>query len=87
MRINRFHDENLAKHGVSRMEVEECLRLCKTKYLQRVRRGANRVIAQTGAGRYLEVVYRESPQVRYIFHAMDARPWQIKLFKRRGKRS
>ena len=81
-----FHDENLAKHGVSREEVQECLRRGKTRYFRKVRRGVYQVIAQTSAGRYLDVVFEDSPQGRYIFHAMDAKPWQIKLLKRRGKR-
>ncbi len=86
MKPLRFHEENLAKHGVSPEEVEQCFSSGKTRYFRKVRRGVYQIITQTAAGRYLEVVFEDAPQERYVFHAMDAKPWQIKLLKRRGKR-
>jgi hypothetical protein len=53
--------------------------------LRKVRRDAYQVIGQTLAGRYLEVVYKIRPDAVQVFHAMDARRWQIKLLKRKGK--
>lgn len=56
------------------------------KYLRRSRRGVYQLIAQTAAGRYVELLYEERFHERYVFHAMDARPFQVRLLKRRGKR-
>ncbi len=86
MKKTWFHHENLAKHGVTEQEVQECLYLRIGQYFRRVRRGVYQVIGQTAAGRYLEVVYEVHPKGLYVFHAMGALPWQIKLLKRRGKR-
>jgi uncharacterized DUF497 family protein len=80
-------EDNIAKHGVSEDEVRECLNTRGVRYFRKARRDAYQVIAQTLAGRYLEVVYKIRPDVIHVFHAMDARPWQIKLLKRRGKRA
>ncbi len=81
------NEDNLAKHGVLEEEVREILNSKGRKYFRKVRRDAYQVIWQTLAGRYLEVVYKIRPKVVHVFHVMDARPWQIKLVKRRGKRS
>jgi hypothetical protein len=80
------HRDNLAKHGVSPEEAVACLHPAKRKYRRKVGRDVYQVIAQISSGRYLEVVYKELPDRRFIFHAMDARPRDIKLLKRRGKR-
>jgi uncharacterized DUF497 family protein len=81
-----FHHDNLAKHGISEEEVEECFIPGKRRYIRRVGRRRYQMIAQTGAGRYLEVIYRDLPDSRFVFHAMPARPRDISLLKRRGKR-
>jgi hypothetical protein len=86
MKETRFHYDNLAKHGVSEEEVLECLQSTRPQYKHKARRGVYRVIAQTAAGRYLELLYAESSEERFVFHAMDARPRQVKLLKRKGKR-
>jgi len=87
MKIGRYHYENLQKHGISIHEVEECLRRGKVKYLRKVGYRKYKVIAQTASGRYLEILYLDFPEDRFVFHAMDAKPRNIKLLKRRGKRS
>ena len=87
MRKIEVDEDNIAKHGVSEEEVRECLNSIGIKYFRKARRDAYQVIAQTLAGRYLEVIYKIRPNLVQVFHAMDARPWQIKLLKRRGKRS
>src|SRR5207245_8806077 len=81
-----FHHANLAKHGISEEEVQECLHMRNRKYFRRVRRKVYQVIGPTAAGRYLEVIYELRSEGLYVFHAMDALPWQIRLLKRRGKR-
>jgi len=86
MKPIRFHLANLQKHGVSPQEVEECLRQGKQKYFRKARRGVYLVIGQTASGRYLEVLYEDRPDERYVFHAMDAKPAGIRVFWRRGKR-
>jgi hypothetical protein len=86
MKPIRFHHDNLAKHGVSPQEARDCLLSRRPKYLRRARRGLYQVIAQTGAGRYLELLYEDRSEELYVFHAMDARPAQVKLLKRKGKR-
>jgi hypothetical protein len=86
MKPIRFHHENLARHDISPQEVRECVRGRGPKYLRKARRGIYQLIAQTAAGRYLEVLYRDLSEELYVFHAMDARAHQIRLVKRRGKR-
>ena len=86
MKPLEFHYANLAKHGVSPEEVQECLERGKKRYYRRIRRGVYQVIAQTASGRYLEVVFEDRAEERYVFHAMNARLQDIKLWKRRGKR-
>lgn len=58
MKAIHVHEDNLAKHGVTAAEVEECLRSGKRKYLRKVGRQLYRVIVQTVSGRYLELIYR-----------------------------
>jgi hypothetical protein len=81
-----FHRDNLAKHGISEREVEECFFPGKRKYVRRVGRNRYQMIVQTEAGRYLELVYLDLAAQRFVFHAMAARPRDISLLKRRGKR-
>jgi hypothetical protein len=80
------HEDNISKHGITRKEVRECLRSGQRQYFKRIRKNVYRVIAQTFAGRYLEVLYENRATEWFVFHAMDARPRDIKLFKRKGKR-
>jgi hypothetical protein len=82
----RFHYDNLAKHGVTPQEILECLATQRRQYRHKARRSVYRVIAQTSAGRYLELLYTQEPAERFVFHAMDAKPRHIRLLKRRGKR-
>jgi hypothetical protein len=86
MKRVEFYYENLDKHGVSAQEVTECLQRGKVKYLRKVGERKYRLIAQTASGRYLEVIYRDFPDERFIFHAMDARRRDIRLLRRKGKR-
>jgi hypothetical protein len=82
----RYHRDNLARHWVLPEEVRECLMTERRQYLRKARRGIYQLIAQTSAGRYLEILYEKRPNEIYVFHAMDARPFQVSLLKRRGKR-
>jgi hypothetical protein len=86
MKPLRFHHANLAKHAITEEEVKECLARGNRKYVRKVGRDFYRVIAQTAAGRYLEVLYKDLEDVRFAFHALDARPRDKKLLQRRGKR-
>jgi hypothetical protein len=86
MKPIRVHYDNLAKHGITPREVEECLRPGNRKYKKKEGRRVYGVISQTLAGRYLELLYVDEPTHRFVFHARDAKPREIKLFKRRGKR-
>lgn len=86
MKEVEVHLDNVAKHGISPEEAVSCLTAGKRRYLRKVGRDVYQVIAQTPAGRYLEVLYKELPDKRFIFHAMDARPRDIRLLNRLGKR-
>ena len=86
MKRVRFHLGNLAKHAVSPEEVLECLASHRPKYVRKARRGVHLVVGQTAAGRYLELLYEDRPDERFVFHAMTARPAWVKLLRRRGKR-
>jgi len=80
----RFHRENLAKHNVSPEEVEECF--ADERKILRAASGSYWLIAKTEAGRYLEIGFlREPNESAFVFHAMDAKPYQKKQYKRRGK--
>jgi hypothetical protein len=86
MKEIEVHRDNLAKHGVSPEEAVECLRPSRQKYLRKVGRNIYQVITQISSGRYLEVLYKELADKRFVFHAMDARPRDIRLLRRRGNR-
>ena len=86
MKRIRVHYDNLAKHGITKNEIEECFRPGIRKYKRKAGRGVYGVISQTLAGRYLELLYREEPTHWFVFHARDAKLREIKLLKRRGKR-
>jgi hypothetical protein len=86
MKPIRVHYDNLAKHGITKNEIEECFRPGIRKYKKKAGRGVYGIIAQTLAGRYLELRYADEPTHRFVFHARDAKPREIKLLKRRGKR-
>jgi uncharacterized DUF497 family protein len=81
-----FHRNNLAKHGISEAEAKECFDSGRHRYLRRIGPNRYQLIAKTRAGRYLELIYRESPTERFVFHAMDVHPRDIRLLKRKGKR-
>jgi uncharacterized DUF497 family protein len=69
----RFHENNLAKHGVSIEEVEECF--MDPDRLLRAVGGVYVLIAATAAGRVLELAFeRDKDGTAYIFHGMNARP-------------
>ena len=86
MKRIRFHRDNLANHGVEPREVVQCLAPKRMKYLRKVGRKVYQVIAQSTEGRYLEILYKELEDELFVFHAMDARPRDRNLLKRRGKR-
>jgi hypothetical protein len=86
MKRIRVHYDNLSKHGITKSEIEECLRPGNRKYRRKAGRGVYRAICQTFAGRYLELLYVDEPTHRFVFHARDAKLREIKLLKRRGKR-
>lgn len=87
MKPIRFHEENLAKHGISVEEAEQCLAAGRKRLRIRLRKGVYRVVAQTDAGRYVDLIYREFSEEAFVFHALPANQKQIRLLKRKGRRS
>ena len=80
----RFHSGNLDKHNVSPEEVEECFN--DERRILRAGSGAYLIVAKTGAGRFLEIGFvREPDNGAFVFHAMDAKPYQRKQYKTRAK--
>ena len=82
MKAVRCHFANMAKHGVREEEVRECL---AGKHL-RLRnpsgaRGTYLVVGKTLGGRYLEIVFEDRGDCRWVFHAMTARPRLVRLFR------
>lgn len=80
----RFHIGNLDKHSVSPEEVEECFN--DERRILRGASGAYWIVGKTGAGRFLEIGFvREPDDSAFVFHAMDAKPYQRKQHKTRAK--
>jgi hypothetical protein len=80
----RFHSGNLDKHKVSPQEVEECF--ADGRRILRAASGAYWLVAKTEAGRLLEIGFvREPNNDAFVFHAMDAKPYQRKQYKTRAK--
>ena len=80
----RFHHANLAKHNISPEEVEECF--ADPGKVLRAASGAYWLVAKTQAGRFLDIGFVKEPDDRgFVFHAMDAKPFQRKQYKRRAK--
>ena len=85
MKDIQIHHDNIAKHGITEDEVRECFRPGQRKYKRKVGRKVYRLISQTLERRYLELLYTDRGAEIFVFHAMDARARDIRLFKRRGK--
>lgn len=80
----RFHTENLDKHNVLLEELEECF--ADERRILRAASGAYWLVAKTQAGRLLEIGFVKEPDGgAFIFHAMDAKPYQRKQYKTRAK--
>jgi uncharacterized protein len=80
----RFHYANLAKHNVSPEEVEECF--ADPGKILRAASGCYWLVAKTQSGRFVEIGFvRESEDSGFVFHAMDAKPFQRRQYKRRAK--
>ncbi len=80
----RFHQSNLEKHNVSSEEVEECFE--DSQKILRGSAGAHWLIARTFAGRCLEIGFvREPKNTAFVFHAIDAKPYQRRQYKTRAK--
>ena len=79
-----FHYENLAKHNVSPIEVEQAFD-DKNSWSEKSRGGAYIHLGKTDQGRLLEIGYRKlSIRLAFVFHAMDARDSQQKRYKKRS---
>lgn len=79
-----FHYENLAKHGVTPEEAEECFR--DPKRIHRRIGGIYWLIGKTEAGRILHFGYRkEADKSYFVFHGMPARDYEKRQYKYRGK--
>lgn len=86
MKPIRCHADNLAKHGISEDEVNECL--SRTHLRLRNPLGGKKTylaVGKTLAGRFLEIVFEDHGHFLWVFHAMTARPRLVKLFKKRRK--
>lgn len=80
-----IHHDNIAKHGVSAEEVEDCF-LDRARFIKRIGQNIYWLIGCTQAGRLLQIGYRkEADKIAFVFHAMKARPHEQTLYKRRGK--
>ena len=71
-RWNEWNLEKLAKHGVSREEVEYVVCDAQPPFPRRIEDEKIMVWGQTWAGRYLQVIYIYSP-AEYVF-VLHARP-------------
>lgn len=76
------NEEHIARHGVTREEVEDAVR--NKPFVTRARDGTYRVIGQTLGGRYLTVIV--APRVDgpfYVVTARDAEPGERRGYRRR----
>jgi uncharacterized DUF497 family protein len=79
-----FHFENLAKHGVTPEEAEQCF--ADPKRLIRRIGTMYWLVAKTQAGRFLQIGYRKEENKSYfVFHAMSAGEYEQKQYRSRGK--
>jgi uncharacterized DUF497 family protein len=80
----RFHHANLDKHKISTDEVEECFD--DSRKIVRASAGAFWLVGKTQAGRLLEIGFvKELVDGAFVFHAMNAKPYQRKQYKTRAK--
>jgi uncharacterized DUF497 family protein len=71
----RFHYQNLAKHGLTSDEVEECF-LDSRRIVRRIG-DVYWLVGKTQMGRLLQVGYRkEGDRTYFVFHAMAARDYE-----------
>ncbi len=86
MKPLRFHWHNLARHGIEAEDIEECF--FNRHLLFRNPQGGKseyKVIGQTDAGQFIEFVYDDRGNHWFVFHAMPARPADVKLYRRKVK--
>ncbi len=82
----RFYWPSLNKHDVSDIEAIEALNDPKASIRRAGPKNDPRylIIGSTADGRILEIIYRiEDNQDIFIFHVMDARTHQKKLYKKK----
>lgn len=84
MKPLRFHWDNLARHGIEEEEVHECF-FNRHLLLRNPRGGIKtyKIIGKTDAGRFVELVYEDQGSHWFVFHAMPARPADVKLYRRK----
>ena len=86
MKPLRFHWRNLARHGVEAEDIEECF--FNRHLLFRNPQGGKdeyKVIGKTNSGQFIEFVYHDRGTHWFVFHAMPARPADVKLYRRKVK--
>ena len=80
----RFHQRNLDRHGIDEEEIRECF---SNRHLlfRNPQGGTNeyKVIGKNNGGQFVEFVYEDRGDHWFVFHAMPARPADVKLYRRK----
>jgi len=85
-RWNEWNIEHTRAHGVTRQEAQYLVNCAKAPYPRYEGDGRHRVIGQTMAGEYMQVVFVfDPPGVVYVIHARRLNDREKRRYRRQRK--
>lgn len=86
----KFHHKNISKHNIDPEEIIECfynknLLFTNPKSNKFSQYKTYKVIGKTNSGRFIEFVFEKQEDCYYVFHANNATPNDVKLYKKKVK--
>ena len=84
-RWNDWNEDHVATHGVLPEEAEYVVNHASAPYPEMIGDGKWRVLGQTSAGRYLQVIFVIEDDGYYVIHARGLTDREKRLLRRRRR--